>query len=88
MVGFEAAPDPLQLAYPQVETGGIAGQRRDIDGTGRGAAQYGKWNAEIAGIKLGDGLEGTDLIGRASTATGQEKSCVGSGHDTAPYGCH
>ncbi|MNC05198.1 hypothetical protein D3C75_526610 [compost metagenome] len=85
VMGLETAPDPLQLAHPQVKTGGVARQRRDVEGSCRGAAQYGEGDAEVAGIELGHCLEDADLIGGASTTTGEQKSCIGSGHDGAPY---
>ncbi|MNN81129.1 hypothetical protein D3C81_1979180 [compost metagenome] len=68
-----------------MEAGGVAGQRRDVQRPGRGAAQDGKRDAEVAGVELGHGLEDTDLIGGAGTATGQQKRCIGSGHDATPY---
>ncbi len=85
VVGFEAAPDPLQLAHPQMKAGGVAGERGDVDGPGRGAAQNGKGDAEIARIELRHGFEGTDLIGGARSASGEQQRCIGSGHMLAPY---
>ncbi len=85
VVGLETAPDPLQLAHPQMEAGGVAGQCGDIDGPRRGATQDGKRDAEIARVELRNRLEGSDLIGGASTATGEQQRCIGSGHMLAPY---
>ena len=57
VVSLEAAPYPLQLAHPQMEAGGVAGQRGDIDGPRRGATQDGKRDAEIARVELRNRFE-------------------------------
>ncbi len=84
VVGLETSPDPLQLAHPQMETGGVARQRRDVESPRRGAAQNGEGDADVAGVEFGHRLEYADLIGGAGTTTSQQKSSIGSGHAAVP----
>jgi hypothetical protein len=84
VVGLESSPDPLQLAHPQMETGGVARQRRDVESPAEVPHKMGR-GCRCCGVEFGHRLEYADLIGGAGTTTSQQKSSIGSGHEGEPY---
>lgn len=64
----KVAPDPLELTYPEMKTGGMGRDRGAVDGARRGAADDLKGHAVVTGIELYYRLEYPDLVSGARTA--------------------
>jgi hypothetical protein len=83
VLDMQALPEVQQAVDGTVEIVRMAGQRRRIDGPGRGAADDRKGVGRHAGIaaQLGDGRQHPDLIGRTRAAARQDQSRDGVGAD-------
>ena len=82
LIDAEVGPGVDQRGQRLIEVVGTTGERGRVDGTGRGAGDHvggGARRAVAVAPDARDGLEHTNLVGRARAAAGQDESRHGRG---------
>ena len=72
LAGMKVAPDKLNLFYPQMKAGRIAGNTGAINGACRSATDDVKGNGTGAGVVLSYSFEHSNLVGSPGAAAGQQ----------------